>query len=79
MPNLEETIRERAYHLWIADGQPHGKADIYWLNAQREMLTTSVASSGSAAAASSDEKPVATKPAKKARLPRLGRGKTRAA
>jgi Protein of unknown function (DUF2934) len=79
MPNLEETIRERAYHLWIADGQPHGKADIYWLNAQREMLTTSVASSGSTAAAPTDEKPVATKPAKKARLPRLGRGKTRAA
>ena len=24
MPNLEEAIRERAYHLWIADGQPEG-------------------------------------------------------
>ena len=43
MPNLEEAIRERAYHLWIADGQPEGQADIYWLNAQREILTTSVA------------------------------------
>jgi len=21
MPNLEEAIRERAYHLWIADGK----------------------------------------------------------
>ena len=42
MPNLEETIRERAYHLWIADGQPEGQADIYWLNAQREILTTSL-------------------------------------
>jgi Protein of unknown function (DUF2934) len=29
MPNLEEAIRERAYHLWIEDGQPEGKADIY--------------------------------------------------
>ena len=37
MPNLEEVIRERAYHLWIADGQPEGQADIYWLNAQREI------------------------------------------
>ena len=37
MPNLEEAIRERAYHLWIADGQPEGKADIYWLNAQHEI------------------------------------------
>ena len=26
MPNLEEAIRERAYHLWIADGQPEGQA-----------------------------------------------------
>jgi hypothetical protein len=25
MPNLEDAIRERAYHLWIADGQPEGK------------------------------------------------------
>jgi hypothetical protein len=31
MPNLEEAIRERAYHLWIADGQPEGRAEIYWL------------------------------------------------
>jgi Protein of unknown function (DUF2934) len=80
MPNLEEAIRERAYHLWIADGQPEGQSDIYWLNAQREMLTISVESSGSSAAsASTDTKSVATKPAKKARFPRLGRGKTRAA
>ena len=26
MPNLEEAIRERAYHLWIADGQPKPQA-----------------------------------------------------
>ena len=51
MPNLEEAIRERAYHLWIADGQPEGQADIYWLNAQREIITTSVESSGSNAGA----------------------------
>ena len=80
MQDLEEAIRKRAYHLWIADGQPEGQADIYWLNAQREMLTISVESSdSSAAAASTDTKSVATKPAKKARFPRLGRGKTRAA
>jgi hypothetical protein len=61
MPNLEEAIRERACQLWIADGQPEGQADIYWLNAQREILTTS--SARKAAAASTDT--VATKPAKK--------------
>ena len=76
MPNLEEAIRERAYHLWIADGQPEGQADIYWLNAQREILRTSVESSGSAP---TDTGLVATKFAKKTKLARLGRSKTRAA
>ena len=81
MPNLEEVIRERAYHLWIADGQPEGQADIYWLNAQREILTTSVESSGSnaAAAAPTDTSLVATKPTKKAKVARPGKSKTRAA
>ncbi|TMK50711.1 MAG: DUF2934 domain-containing protein [Alphaproteobacteria bacterium] len=75
MPNLEETIRERAYHLWIADGQPEGQADVYWLNAQREILTLSLASTGSEPDAAS----VATKPAKKAKTARAGKSKTRAA
>jgi hypothetical protein len=80
MPNLEEAIRERAYHLWIADGQPEGQADIYWLNAQREIITTSVEGSGSnAAAAPTDTGLVAMKSAKKAKVARSGKSKTRAA
>jgi hypothetical protein len=81
MPNLEEAVRERAYHLWIADGQPEGQADIYWLNAQCEILTTSVESAGSnaAAAAPIDTGTVAAKPAKKARVALSGKSKTRAA
>ena len=50
MQNLEEAIRERAYHLWIANGQPEGKAEIYWLNAQHEILMTSVERLASTAA-----------------------------
>src|SRR6266540_5327399 len=75
MPNLEEAIRERAYHLWIADGQPEGQADIYWLNAQREILTTSVESLGSnaPAAAPTDTGLVATKSAKKAKGRPIGK------
>jgi hypothetical protein len=69
MPNLDETIRERAYHLWIADGQPEGQADIYWLNAQRELLTASIEGSATEAA----------KPAKKPKLARFRKGKTKAA
>jgi hypothetical protein len=76
MPNLEDAIRERAYHLWIADGQPEGKADIYWLNAQHEILTASVESLASPAAAADT---VATKPAKRARVMRSEKTKTRAA
>ena len=77
MPNLEEAIRERAYHLWTADGQPEGQADIYWLNAQREVLTASVESSAGADATPTDA--VATKPAKKPRIARVRKSKTQVA
>ncbi len=29
-PAREERIKERAYHLWEADGRPHGQHDEYW-------------------------------------------------
>jgi hypothetical protein len=67
MPNLVQAIRERAYHLWIADGQPEGKAEIYWLTAQHEILTTSLESLASIAA-----------PAGRAKVVRSGKSKTRA-
>ena len=31
----EQRIRERAYHLWEADGSPEGKADEYWHRARQ--------------------------------------------
>jgi Protein of unknown function (DUF2934) len=40
MQDLEQATRERAYHLWIADGCRDGKADDHWLNAQRELLAS---------------------------------------
>ena len=56
-------------------GQPEGQADIYWLNAQREILTTSVESLGSnaPAAAPTDTGLVATKSAKKAKGRPIGK------
>lgn len=33
----EQQIRERAYHLWEADGRPHGREDEYWERA-RELI-----------------------------------------
>jgi Protein of unknown function (DUF2934) len=77
MTNLEEAIRERAYHLWTADGQPEGKADVYWLNAQREILTTSLEGPGGSTAA--DSASLAARPAKKAKVARSTKGKVRAA
>ncbi len=77
MMNLEEVIRERAYHLWIADGQPEGNADVYWLNAQREILTASLAAPGIGTA--TDSAPVSVKPAKKAKAAAPGKRKVRAA
>jgi hypothetical protein len=76
MTNLEEAIRERAYYLWSADGQPEGKADVYWLNAQRDVLTTSLEGSNTAPV---DPVSATTKPVKKAKVARSGKSKTRAA
>ena len=42
MPDLEQSIRERAYHLWIESGCPDGNAEAHWLAAQREVLSASV-------------------------------------
>ena len=36
-PITEERIRERAYRLWIEEGQPQGKATEHWEKA-RELL-----------------------------------------
>ena len=71
MDNLEDAIRERAYHLWVADGRPEGNADNYWLNAQREMLAQS--------AGVSDDSVVAARPDKKAKAARPRKSKRVAA
>lgn len=36
-PEHEQRIRERAYHLWEADGKPHGHDVEYWERA-RELI-----------------------------------------
>ena len=42
MHDLEQAIRERAYHLWIADGHRNGNAEAHWLTAQREVLASTL-------------------------------------
>jgi len=75
LPNLEQAIRERAYHLWIADGQPEGKAEVYWLSAQGEVLRPSLEASELSATAQIDT--ATTRPAAKAKVARSGKSKTR--
>ena len=36
-PDREQRVRERAYHLWEADGKPHGRDLEYWERA-RELV-----------------------------------------
>jgi len=43
MDTLDHVIRERAYHLWLAEGCRHGAAEAHWLIAEREILASVVA------------------------------------
>jgi hypothetical protein len=36
--DVEQAIRESAYHLWIESGCRHGQSDQHWLAAQRSIL-----------------------------------------
>jgi Protein of unknown function (DUF2934) len=42
-PELRERIEQRAYALWEADGCPEGRALDYWLQAEQEFVTQSIA------------------------------------
>jgi hypothetical protein len=42
MQDIEQTIRERAYHLWLESGRQDGSADAHWLAAQRDVLDASL-------------------------------------
>ncbi len=37
MTNLEHRIRERAYQIWLDEGQPEGRAEAHWEMA-RELI-----------------------------------------
>ena len=56
MQDLEQTIRERAYHLWIESGCQHGHADAHWLAAQREVISASLSFIARVSAAANRQK-----------------------
>jgi hypothetical protein len=36
---LEQLIRQRAFQIWIAEGQPHGRDKVHWHQATDELLS----------------------------------------
>lgn len=34
----EEEIRIRAYYLWLSAGEPQGNADVFWEEAEHQLL-----------------------------------------
>jgi hypothetical protein len=69
MKDLDQAIRERAYHLWVESGCEDGNADTHWLAAQREVLSTSLAEVGRVG----DNKPAKSAKPKKAAATRKRR------
>jgi hypothetical protein len=37
--DFEQTIRERAYHIWEREGRAHGRAEDHWHAARRELAS----------------------------------------
>ena len=71
--------KDRAYHIWLSEGRPHGKHDDHWHRAEREIAAEEGPAAGAAKPA---RKPraksasAAAEPAKPAR-PRTPRATTR--
>ena len=66
MADSESWIKQRAYELWEADGQPHGKHDEHWAQARaeyeaREKSNGKAPAKRKAGAGSAEEKPSASK------------------
>jgi hypothetical protein len=66
MEDMEQAIREHAYHLWVADGCHDGSADKHWLAAQRQVLAASLGDIGRV----SDTKPAVRGAGKKSTGPK---------
>jgi len=61
--NLSDRIRERAYHIWVANGCRDGEAEQHWFAAERELLSES-SSAASATAVAARTPPKRSKPRK---------------
>jgi len=65
MQDIEQKIRERAYHLWLESGSQNGNADAHWLSAQREILDGSLGKLGHVTKSSKAAKPKSERASRK--------------
>jgi hypothetical protein len=83
MDDREEQLRQRAYGIWQAEGEPHGRDRDHWEKAERE-LTEAVPDEPVAAAkpaalgtkADTAPQTIAAEPKPKPKPPRKPRAKT---
>jgi len=65
MQDIENTVRDCAYHLWLESGCQDGNADNHWLAAQREILSASLGALGHVSRGSNAAKPTSVARKKK--------------
>ena len=65
MPDRDDLIRERAYHIWEREGRPHGRNDEHWQLAAEEIAAEerALAAQKPAASPPQEETPVHSRPA----------------
>jgi hypothetical protein len=73
--NRQEQLRARAYGIWQAEGEPHGRDREHWEKAERELaLSESEDPVGGETEASGVVTPEAAKPTPAPRAPAAGAG-----
>lgn len=62
----DEAIKERAYHIWIREGRPHGRDFEHWVQAQVELEAELRGGNGAPKKKAAPRKSAAKAPAAKA-------------
>jgi len=76
----EERVRERAYQIWQREGEPHGRADEHWAQAEAEVELEHELAADRAAAGRKprSEAPLRGEPARKEKAPANSRRRGKA-
>jgi len=76
----EKRVRERAYQIWQREGDPHGRADEHWAQAEAEIELEDELAADRAAAGQKprSEAPLHGEPARKEKTPANSRRRGKA-